>query len=103
MELLNVKDFPDHKECFGILIKDNKWRNESERDYMRDVKANGPPFAEMMVSNHSDYLKNTRAIYAIEYIPNMKKSCFGPHPKNVIPLACDIFSKGCHVENQFLN
>ncbi|KAF5186203.1 Phosphoenolpyruvate carboxykinase (ATP), partial [Thalictrum thalictroides] len=34
---------------------------------------------------------NTRAAYPIEYIPNAKIPCVGPHPKNVILLACDAF------------
>ncbi|XP_042432674.1 phosphoenolpyruvate carboxykinase (ATP)-like [Zingiber officinale] len=34
---------------------------------------------------------NTRASYPIEYIPNAKIPCVGPHPKNVILLACDAF------------
>jgi ATP-dependent phosphoenolpyruvate carboxykinase len=35
--------------------------------------------------------ENTRAAYPIEYIPNAKFPCVGPHPKNVILLACDAF------------
>ncbi|KAK7366921.1 hypothetical protein VNO80_08924 [Phaseolus coccineus] len=35
--------------------------------------------------------ENTRAAYPIEYIPNAKLPCVGPHPKNVILLACDAF------------
>ncbi|KAG6493171.1 hypothetical protein ZIOFF_048148 [Zingiber officinale] len=36
--------------------------------------------------------ENTRASYPIEYIPNAKIPCAGPHPyKNVILLACDVF------------
>ncbi|RYQ81559.1 hypothetical protein Ahy_Scaffold1g107451 isoform A [Arachis hypogaea] len=35
--------------------------------------------------------ENTRASYPIEYIPNAKLPCVGPHPKNVILLACDAF------------
>lgn len=35
--------------------------------------------------------ENTRAAYPIEYIPNAKIPCVGPHPKNVILLACDAF------------
>ncbi|KAI3685924.1 hypothetical protein L1987_79593 [Smallanthus sonchifolius] len=37
--------------------------------------------------------ENTRAAYPIEYIPNAKIPCVGPHPKNVILLACDAVSK----------
>ncbi|KAF7802903.1 phosphoenolpyruvate carboxykinase (ATP) [Senna tora] len=35
--------------------------------------------------------ENTRASYPIEYITNAKIPCVGPHPKNVILLACDAF------------
>ncbi|RWR77890.1 Phosphoenolpyruvate carboxykinase [Cinnamomum micranthum f. kanehirae] len=35
--------------------------------------------------------ENTQASYAIEYIPNAKIPCVGPHPENVILLACDAF------------
>jgi hypothetical protein len=35
--------------------------------------------------------ENTRAAYPIEYIPNAKIPCVGPHLKNVILLACDAF------------
>ncbi|KAL4179970.1 hypothetical protein AMTRI_Chr13g89860 [Amborella trichopoda] len=35
--------------------------------------------------------ENSRASYPIEYIPNAKIPCVGPHPKNVILLACDAF------------
>ncbi|MCO5599578.1 hypothetical protein L7F22_053684 [Adiantum nelumboides] len=35
--------------------------------------------------------ENTRASYPIDYIPNAKLPCVGPHPKNVILLACDAF------------
>lgn len=35
--------------------------------------------------------ENTRAAYPIEYIPNAKLPCVGPHPDNVILLACDAF------------
>lgn len=37
------------------------------------------------------FAENTRAAYPIEYIPNAKIPCVGPHPKNVILLACDAF------------
>eukprot|EP00897_Mesotaenium_endlicherianum_P006215 jgi/Mesen1/5621/ME000282S04780 len=35
--------------------------------------------------------ENTRAAYPIEFIPNARIPCVGPHPKNVILLACDAF------------
>ncbi|KAL2607945.1 hypothetical protein R1flu_026518 [Riccia fluitans] len=35
--------------------------------------------------------ENTRAAYPIEFIPNAKIPCVGPHPKNIILLACDAF------------
>ncbi|CAH8364055.1 unnamed protein product [Eruca vesicaria subsp. sativa] len=41
--------------------------------------------------NDKSVTENTRAAYPIEYIPNSKIPCVGPHPKNVILLACDAF------------
>eukprot|EP00249_Psilotum_nudum_P012097 c23577_g1_i3 orf=1410-2636(+) len=35
--------------------------------------------------------ENTRASYPIEYISNAKIPCVGPHPRNIILLACDAF------------
>ncbi|KAL4179972.1 hypothetical protein AMTRI_Chr13g89870 [Amborella trichopoda] len=35
--------------------------------------------------------KSVTTSYPIEYIPNAKILCVGPHPKNVIFLACDAF------------
>ena len=35
--------------------------------------------------------ENTRCSYPVEYIPNSKIPCVGPHPKNVILLTCDAF------------
>ncbi|HET6567676.1 MAG TPA: phosphoenolpyruvate carboxykinase (ATP), partial [Rhodothermales bacterium] len=35
--------------------------------------------------------QNTRASYPIEYIPNAKIPCVGPHPNNVILLTADAF------------
>jgi phosphoenolpyruvate carboxykinase (ATP) len=35
--------------------------------------------------------ENTRASYPIEFIPNAKIPCVGPHPSNVILLTCDAF------------
>ncbi|TQD98693.1 hypothetical protein C1H46_015686 [Malus baccata] len=49
-------------------------------DYNREVD-----YSEKSVT------ENTRAAYPIEYIPNAKIPCVGPHPTNVILLACDAF------------
>ena len=35
--------------------------------------------------------ENTRASYPIDYIPNARIPCVGPHPKNLILLCCDAF------------
>ena len=35
--------------------------------------------------------ENTRASYPINYIPNARIPCMGPHPKNLILLCCDAF------------
>lgn len=39
----------------------------------------------------SSVTENTRAAYPIEHISNARLPCVGPHPKNVILLACDAF------------
>lgn len=35
--------------------------------------------------------ENTRASYPINYIPNARIPCVGPHPRNLILLCCDAF------------
>jgi phosphoenolpyruvate carboxykinase (ATP) len=35
--------------------------------------------------------ENTRAAYPIEFMPNAKIPCVGPHPRNVIFLTCDAY------------
>lgn len=35
--------------------------------------------------------ENARASYPIEFIPNARIPCVGPHPKNIVLLACDAF------------
>jgi len=35
--------------------------------------------------------ENTRCAYPIEFIPNAKIPCLGPHPSNIIMLTCDAF------------
>lgn len=45
----------------------------------------------MIIVDSSCLAENTRAAYPIEFIPNAKIPCVGPHPKNVILLACDAF------------
>lgn len=49
-------------------------------DEMRDVDYSNTSITE-----------NTRCSYPIEYIPNAKIPCIGPHPKNIILLTCDGF------------
>ncbi|KAG6518445.1 hypothetical protein ZIOFF_021920 [Zingiber officinale] len=61
---------------FGLLVLENVVFDEHTR--------------EVDYSNNS-IIENTRASYPIEYIPNAKIPCVGPHPKNVILLACDAF------------
>lgn len=39
----------------------------------------------------SKLTENTRASYPIEFIPNAKIPCIGPHPRNILLLACDAF------------
>jgi phosphoenolpyruvate carboxykinase (ATP) len=41
--------------------------------------------------SRSAVTENTRASYPIDYIPNARIPCVGPHPKNLILLCCDAF------------
>ncbi|GKC26081.1 phosphoenolpyruvate carboxykinase [Tanacetum coccineum] len=43
------------------------------------------------IRNRSKLLENSRAAYPIDYISNAKIPSVGPHPKNIILLACDAF------------
>ncbi|KAH0456279.1 hypothetical protein IEQ34_014186 [Dendrobium chrysotoxum] len=71
---------------------------EKEPDIFNAIKF-GTVLENVVFDEHSrevDYAdksvtENTRASYPIEYIPNAKSPCVGPHPKNVILLACDAF------------
>ncbi|KAI5068586.1 hypothetical protein GOP47_0016931 [Adiantum capillus-veneris] len=71
---------------------------ESEPDIWNAIKF-GTVIENVVFDEHTrevDYFdnsvtENTRAAYPIEYIPNAKIPCVGPHPKNVILLACDAF------------
>ncbi|KAL0913222.1 hypothetical protein M5K25_016666 [Dendrobium thyrsiflorum] len=71
---------------------------EKEPDIFNAIKF-GTVLENVVFDEHSrevDYsdksvTENTRASYPIEYIPNAKIPCVGPHPKNVILLACDAF------------
>ncbi|KAG6495893.1 hypothetical protein ZIOFF_043723 [Zingiber officinale] len=61
--------------------------------YSKDVLENIVSDEHTREVDYSDnsITENTRASYQIEYIPNAKIPCVGPHPKNVILLACDAF------------
>ncbi|PKU76273.1 phosphoenolpyruvate carboxykinase (ATP)-like [Dendrobium catenatum] len=71
---------------------------EKEPDIFNAIKF-GTVLENVVFDEHSrevDYAdksvtENTRASYPIEYIPNAKIPCVGPHPTNVILLACDAF------------
>lgn len=39
----------------------------------------------------AQFTENTRAAYPIDFITNAHIPCVGPHPKNVVLLACDAF------------
>ena len=47
-----------------------------------------PPF---LPAPCSAITENTRACYPIEFIPNARIPCAGPHPRNIIMLCCDAF------------
>ncbi|KAH0900533.1 hypothetical protein HID58_040036 [Brassica napus] len=51
----------------------------------------GGCYAKEVDYSDKSVTENTRAAYPIEFIPNAKIPCVGPHPKNVILLACDAF------------
>ncbi|KAG0490230.1 hypothetical protein HPP92_007093 [Vanilla planifolia] len=71
---------------------------EKEPDIFNAIKF-GTVLENVVLDEHNrevDYAdksvtENTRAAYPIEYIPNARIPCVGPHPKNVILLACDAF------------
>ncbi|XP_015886113.2 phosphoenolpyruvate carboxykinase (ATP) 1 [Ziziphus jujuba] len=81
--------------CYAKCIDLSK---EKEPDIWNALKF-GTVLENVVFDEHTrevDYTEksvteNTRAAYPIEYIPNAKIPCVGPHPKNVILLACDAF------------
>ncbi|KAG8478482.1 hypothetical protein CXB51_028282 [Gossypium anomalum] len=81
--------------CYAKCIDLSK---EKEPDIWNAIKF-GTVLENVVFDEHTrevDYTdksvtENTRAAYPIEFIPNPKIPCFGPHPKNVILLACDAF------------
>ncbi|GFY85926.1 phosphoenolpyruvate carboxykinase 1 [Actinidia rufa] len=82
----------------GCYAKCIDLSGEKEPDIWNAIKF-GTVLENVVFDEHSrdvDYsdksvTENTRAAYPIEYIPNAKIPCVGPHPKNVILLACDAF------------
>ncbi|XP_042409918.1 phosphoenolpyruvate carboxykinase (ATP)-like [Zingiber officinale] len=80
-----------YAKCIGLT-------KEKEPDIWNAIKL-GIMLENIVFDEHTrevDYsdnsiTENTRASYPIEYIPNAKIPCVGPHPKNVILLACDAF------------
>ncbi|KAL4340404.1 hypothetical protein GQ457_06G043780 [Hibiscus cannabinus] len=81
--------------CYAKCIDLSK---EKEPDIWNAIKF-GTVLENVVFDEHTrevDYTdksvtENTRAAYPIEFIPNAKIPCVGPHPKNVILLACDAF------------
>ncbi|KAE8675642.1 Phosphoenolpyruvate carboxykinase [Hibiscus syriacus] len=81
--------------CYAKCIDLSK---EKEVDIWNAIKF-GTVLENVVFDEHTrevDYTdksvtENTRAAYQIEFIPNVKIPCVGPHPKNVILLACDAF------------
>eukprot|EP00271_Cylindrocystis_brebissonii_P010168 TRINITY_DN26275_c0_g1_i1.p1 TRINITY_DN26275_c0_g1~~TRINITY_DN26275_c0_g1_i1.p1 ORF type:complete len:661 (+),score=138.44 TRINITY_DN26275_c0_g1_i1:281-2263(+) len=82
----------------GCYAKCVDLSQEKEPDIYNAIKF-GTVLENVVFEEHSrevDYFdksvtENTRAAYPIEYISNAKIPCVGPHPKNVILLACDAF------------
>ncbi|KAH0451237.1 hypothetical protein IEQ34_018536 [Dendrobium chrysotoxum] len=82
----------------GCYAKCIDLSHEKEPDIFNAIKF-GAVLENVVFDEHTrevDYsdksvTENTRASYPIEYIPNAKIPCVGPHPKNVILLACDAF------------
>ncbi|PWA57996.1 phosphoenolpyruvate carboxykinase 1 [Artemisia annua] len=82
----------------GCYAKCIDLSREKEPDIFNAIKF-GTVMENVVFDEHTrevDYsdksvTENTRAAYPIEYIPNAKIPCVGPHPKNVILLACDAF------------
>ncbi|BFI41806.1 phosphoenolpyruvate carboxykinase (ATP) [Marchantia polymorpha subsp. ruderalis] len=80
-----------YAKCIGLS-------KEREPDIWDAIKF-GTVVENVVFDEHSreiDYddksvTENTRAAYPIEFIPNAKIPCVGPHPKNLILLACDAF------------
>ncbi|XXG56752.1 hypothetical protein AAC387_Pa03g4085 [Persea americana] len=81
--------------CYAKCIDLSK---EKEPDIFNAIKF-GTVLENVVFEEHTrevDYsdksvTENTRASYPIDYIPNAKIPCVGPHPENVILLACDAF------------
>ncbi|KAK9110807.1 hypothetical protein Sjap_018867 [Stephania japonica] len=82
----------------GCYAKCIDLSREKEPDIFNAIKF-GTVLENVVFDEHTrevDYTdksvtENTRAAYPIEFIPNAKIPCVGPHPKNVILLACDAF------------
>ncbi|KAJ6730253.1 PHOSPHOENOLPYRUVATE CARBOXYKINASE [ATP] PROTEIN [Salix viminalis] len=82
----------------GCYAKCIDLSREKEPDIWNAIKF-GTVLENVVFDEHTrevDYMdssvtENTRAAYPIDYIPNAKIPCVGPHPKNIILLACDAF------------
>ncbi|URE24335.1 phosphoenolpyruvate carboxykinase [Musa troglodytarum] len=82
----------------GCYAKCIDLSTEKEPDIWNAIKF-GTVLENVVLEEHTrevDYsdksvTENTRAAYPIEFIPNAKIPCVGPHPRNVILLACDAF------------
>ncbi|PKA60428.1 Phosphoenolpyruvate carboxykinase [ATP] [Apostasia shenzhenica] len=82
----------------GCYAKCVDLSTEKEPDIFNAIRF-GTVLENVVFDEHSrevDYgdrsvTENTRASYPIEFIPNAKIPCNGPHPRNVILLACDAF------------
>ncbi|KAL2632590.1 hypothetical protein R1flu_004069 [Riccia fluitans] len=81
--------------CYAKCINLSK---ETEPDIWNAIKF-GTVLENVVFDEHTrdvdfsdkSVTENTRAAYPIEFIPNARIPCVGPHPKNIILLACDAF------------
>lgn len=82
----------------GCYAKCINLSSESEPEIYDSIRF-GSILENVVFDEHSrevDYTdnsltENTRCSYPIEFIPNAKVPCVGPHPSNVVLLTCDAF------------
>jgi phosphoenolpyruvate carboxykinase (ATP) len=80
-----------YAKCIGL-------RPESEPEIYQAIRFGSvlenvdiDPVTRKVDYSSSRLTENTRASYPINYIPNARLPCVGPHPRNIILLCCDAF------------